>query len=551
MNKVFGPVFDVSRGRGRRHRAWPTSAPRRCRGSSSSTTRRTSSATTSTRKACSASRKYAKRALEPGAGRRCRCARPLQVRELPEGDLPGQRHQGGAAVRRALRRPELGSADQRPDRGGPRRPSTRSPAPAACSATPCSRPSSQGWMDEVDRAHRRRSSPTAGRATPSAIRCSRRKIDSYWRLDDEKLDVSVLREDRASPGITTICIHKGLLPADYEKSWPDVWQYATVWDVGQGGEGLAADQLHHLPRARSGRSSRRPTPRSRSSSRPATSSWATDLAEIPAKYGVKNVYGEIGTTFATCAVANPRFAAAFVGTLVNGHGRRPRRLGHATRCGTARRSGRSRPCAASRSPRTCRRRRLRAARRRRRPGQERDLRRATPRGSTRSSPGRARAASPRTRSPRSRRSTSPWAGCGPTPATDTCTGLPGKLGRSRGVTGRWPAGPRPRSLPPPRPRFHRALDLGQLLGDGAIAFQPEHRARQCREPGFVRELHFASRCRPRRSWRPSQGTRCARRAVHRRVKWPDPRRSGLSVLAGGSAERRLGRQEMQPGRIPE
>jgi len=48
--------------------------------------------------------------------------------------------------------------------------------------------------------------------------------------------------------------------------------------------------------------------------------WATDLAEIPAKFGVKNVYGEIGTAFATCAVTNPRFAAAFMGTLVRGLG---------------------------------------------------------------------------------------------------------------------------------------------------------------------------------------------------------------------------------------
>jgi uncharacterized protein len=48
--------------------------------------------------------------------------------------------------------------------------------------------------------------------------------------------------------------------------------------------------------------------------------WATDLAEIPAKYGVKNVYGEVGTAFANSAVANPRFAAAFVGTLIRGLG---------------------------------------------------------------------------------------------------------------------------------------------------------------------------------------------------------------------------------------
>ena len=35
---------------------------------------------------------------------------------------------------------------------------------------------------------------------------------------------------------------------------------------------------------------------------------------------MKNVYGEIGTAFATCAVTNPRFAAAFIGTLVRGLG---------------------------------------------------------------------------------------------------------------------------------------------------------------------------------------------------------------------------------------
>jgi hypothetical protein len=35
---------------------------------------------------------------------------------------------------------------------------------------------------------------------------------------------------------------------------------------------------------------------------------------------VRNVYAEIGTAFANLAVANPRFAAAFVGTLVRGMG---------------------------------------------------------------------------------------------------------------------------------------------------------------------------------------------------------------------------------------
>ena len=34
-------------------------------------------------------------------------------------------------------------------------------------------------------------------------------------------------------GITTICIHKGLLPPDYEKSYAGVWEYATPADIGK------------------------------------------------------------------------------------------------------------------------------------------------------------------------------------------------------------------------------------------------------------------------------------------------------------------------------
>ena len=61
-------------------------------------------------------------------------------------------------------------------------------------------------------------------------------------------------------------------------------------------------------------------PCSRSFRSRAGSTGSTDLAEIPAKFGVNNVYGEIGTSFATCAVSSPPLAAALVGTLVRGLG---------------------------------------------------------------------------------------------------------------------------------------------------------------------------------------------------------------------------------------
>jgi uncharacterized protein len=48
--------------------------------------------------------------------------------------------------------------------------------------------------------------------------------------------------------------------------------------------------------------------------------WVSDLAAIPAKHGVSNVYADIGTSFAMSATANPRFCAAFMGTLIKGLG---------------------------------------------------------------------------------------------------------------------------------------------------------------------------------------------------------------------------------------
>ncbi len=48
--------------------------------------------------------------------------------------------------------------------------------------------------------------------------------------------------------------------------------------------------------------------------------WTTDLAEIPEKHGVTNVYADVGQLFAVTLVAQPRVCAALMGTLVKGLG---------------------------------------------------------------------------------------------------------------------------------------------------------------------------------------------------------------------------------------
>ncbi len=144
------------------------------------------------------------------------------------------------------------------------------------------------------------------------------KMGSYWWLDDEKLMYSFY-EKIVKSGITTVCIHKGILPVDYEKSWPGVWEYATVRDLGKAAKDWPQVNFviyHGALRA----FLETPDASLAEFEQTGRIKWATDLAEIPAKYGVTNVYGEIGTAFANSAVANPRFAAAFIGTLVRGLG---------------------------------------------------------------------------------------------------------------------------------------------------------------------------------------------------------------------------------------
>jgi uncharacterized protein len=58
--------------------------------------------------------------------------------------------------------------------------------------------------------------------------------------------------------------------------------------------------------------------RSNSSNGPA--GWVSYLAEIPQKFAVNNVYGEIGASFPAVCVSQPRTAAAMLGLLIKGLG---------------------------------------------------------------------------------------------------------------------------------------------------------------------------------------------------------------------------------------
>jgi len=178
-------------------------------------------------------------------------------------------------------------------------------------------PKKPAWMDEVDRAITLLK-PDSWKGYTIGDPLFPSKVGSYWWLDDDKL-VYPFYEKIVKAGITTVCIHKGILPADYEKAWPGVWEYATVRDLGKAAKDWPQINfvIYHaalrpfLEKPDSVLAEFEQTGRIK---------WATDLAEIPGKHGVTNVYAEIGTAFANSAVANPRFAAALLGTLIRGLG---------------------------------------------------------------------------------------------------------------------------------------------------------------------------------------------------------------------------------------
>jgi uncharacterized protein len=178
-------------------------------------------------------------------------------------------------------------------------------------------PKKAGWMDEVDRCIAS-VKPDSWKGYTVGDPLSPSKLGTYWRLDDEKL-MYPFYEKIVKAGTPTVCVHKGLLPADYEKSWPQVWEYNTVWDVGKAAKDWPQVNFviyHSALRM----FLEKPDAMLSEFDQTGRIKWATDLAEIPGKLGVNNVYGEIGTSFATCAVSSPRLAAALMGTLVRGMG---------------------------------------------------------------------------------------------------------------------------------------------------------------------------------------------------------------------------------------
>jgi predicted TIM-barrel fold metal-dependent hydrolase len=176
-------------------------------------------------------------------------------------------------------------------------------------------PGQPGWMEKLDHALTLKPDSVKGYTIGDN---THHELARYpWRMDDEKLTYPAY-EKFAKAGIKNVCVHKGLFPPSIEKQFPRLRPFVDVSDVGKAAKDWPQLNfiIYHSGYRHAGGGD--PAEAWAQVEKTGRSEWVSDLAEVPAKYGVKNVYGDLGQLFAFSTVAQPRLAAFLVGTLVKG-----------------------------------------------------------------------------------------------------------------------------------------------------------------------------------------------------------------------------------------
>ena len=180
-------------------------------------------------------------------------------------------------------------------------------------------PTDVGWLDEVDRAvevHK----PDAWKlyTIGDSVRLS---VARPWRLDDEKLAYPGY-EKFVKAGIRNVCVHKGLFPPSVEKQFPHLAKGARVDDVAKAAKDWPQLNfiIYHAAFRHFGGTNTVAQAVAAEFERTGRIDWVSDLAAIPSLHGVKNVFCDIGATFASTCIDYPRLSAGILGTLIKGLG---------------------------------------------------------------------------------------------------------------------------------------------------------------------------------------------------------------------------------------
>jgi uncharacterized protein len=179
-------------------------------------------------------------------------------------------------------------------------------------------PGYPGWLEQVDHAIKDLK-PDSFKGYTIGDNTNKNLSKHPWRMDDEKL-VYPFYEKLLKAGYDKVCVHKGLFPPSVEQQFPHLLAYSDVRDVGKAAKDWPKMNFviyHGGYRFAGGGKVEDAWTQFEKTGR---IEWVTDLAEIPSKFGVGNVYADVGQLFAQTTIAEPRVSAAMMGQLVRGLG---------------------------------------------------------------------------------------------------------------------------------------------------------------------------------------------------------------------------------------
>jgi hypothetical protein len=180
-------------------------------------------------------------------------------------------------------------------------------------------PGQPGWLEQVDQ--------VIAELKPDSFKGytvgdnTHKELSKYpWRMDDEA-KVYPFYEKCQKAGIVNICVHKGLFAPSAAQKYPHLLDYADVRDVGKAAQDWPQLNfiIYHSGYRFIGRGVK-PDDAWAQFEQTGRVEWVSDLDDIPERYGVTNVYGDLGQIFAQSTVAHPRLCAALMGILIRGLG---------------------------------------------------------------------------------------------------------------------------------------------------------------------------------------------------------------------------------------
>jgi len=179
-------------------------------------------------------------------------------------------------------------------------------------------PGYPGWMEQVDQAIKELK-PDSFKGYTIGDNTNKNLSKHPWRMDDDKL-VYPFYEKLVKAGHDKVCVHKGLFPPSVEQQFPHLLAHSDVRDVGKAAKDWPQINFiiyHGGYRFAGGGKVEDAWAQFEKTGR---IEWVTDLAEMPSKFGVSNVYADVGQLFAQSTIADPRVSAAMMGQLVRGLG---------------------------------------------------------------------------------------------------------------------------------------------------------------------------------------------------------------------------------------